>query len=170
MSRVYACLSISCHLHFFTESRPGSFLCHCRNTGLKQTPNKIQHRKLTLGRKKSPAAPSGFEPATSVPMTSPTLYQLIYPDPPSPPKTINWNTHKWKCAVFNKKKYIYKKIKVNFFLFLTLPTKRYWMIKLTHDTPCWIGGNQTRCSCFPRCHPHHWKMKKKKEKKKERKN
>ena len=30
---------------------PGSFTCHCGNTGAEQTPNKSQHRKLTLEKK-----------------------------------------------------------------------------------------------------------------------
>ena len=30
---------------------PGSFMCHCGNTGVEQTPNKSQHTKLTLERK-----------------------------------------------------------------------------------------------------------------------
>ena len=34
--------------------RPGSFTCHCGNTGVKRTPNKSQHTKLTLRRKFSP--------------------------------------------------------------------------------------------------------------------
>ena len=30
---------------------PGSFTCHCSNTGVERTPNKSQHRKLTLEKK-----------------------------------------------------------------------------------------------------------------------
>ena len=30
---------------------PGSFTCHCGNVGVKWTPNKSQHRKLTLEKK-----------------------------------------------------------------------------------------------------------------------
>ena len=42
----------------------GSFMCHCGNTGVERTPNKIQHTKLTLEKKiLSPLLP-GFELAT----------------------------------------------------------------------------------------------------------
>ena len=51
--RVEVC--VPCHLRFWQKERPGSFTCHCGNR-VKHTPNKSQHRKLTLeGKKKSPA-------------------------------------------------------------------------------------------------------------------
>ena len=71
-SRVYECLCITCHLHFWQNNQgnlppallaewPGSFMCHCRNTEVKRTPNKSQHTKLTLEKKiLSPLLP-GFE-------------------------------------------------------------------------------------------------------------
>ena len=40
--------------------RPGSFACHCGNTGVERTPNKTQHTKLTLEKKIPPAAPAGI--------------------------------------------------------------------------------------------------------------
>ena len=43
---------------------PGSFTCHCGNTGLERTPNKIQHTKLTLEKKILPPLLPDFELAT----------------------------------------------------------------------------------------------------------
>ena len=43
---------------------PGSFTCHCGNTGVEQTPNKSQHTKLTLEKKILPPLLPGFELAT----------------------------------------------------------------------------------------------------------
>ena len=34
------------------EEWPGSFTCHCGNTGVERTPNKSHHTKLTLEKKK----------------------------------------------------------------------------------------------------------------------
>ena len=36
-------------------------MCHCGNTGVKQTPNKSQHTKLTLEKKILPPLLPGFE-------------------------------------------------------------------------------------------------------------
>ena len=33
--KVYACLAVTCHLHFLAEW-PGSFTCYCGNTGVEQ--------------------------------------------------------------------------------------------------------------------------------------
>ena len=62
-SRVYACLGVTCHLHFLPEW-PGSFTCHCGNTVVERTPNKSQHTKLTLEKKILPPLLPGFELAT----------------------------------------------------------------------------------------------------------
>ena len=43
---------------------PDSFMCHCGNTGVEQTPNKSQHTKLTLEKKILPPLLPGFELAT----------------------------------------------------------------------------------------------------------
>ena len=43
---------------------PGSFTCHCGNTGVERTPSKSQHTKLTLGKKILPLLLPGFELAT----------------------------------------------------------------------------------------------------------
>ena len=40
---------------------PGSLTCHCGNTGVERTPNKNQHKKLTLENK---ILPPGLELAT----------------------------------------------------------------------------------------------------------
>ena len=43
---------------------PGSFTCHCGNTGMERTPNKSQHTKLTLEKKILPPLLPVFELAT----------------------------------------------------------------------------------------------------------
>ena len=43
---------------------PGSFTCHCGNTGLEHTRNKSQNRNLTLEKKILPLLLPGFEHAT----------------------------------------------------------------------------------------------------------
>ena len=60
---MYACLGVTCHLHFFAEW-PGSFTCYFGNTGLERTPNKSQHSQLTLQKKILPPLLPGFELAT----------------------------------------------------------------------------------------------------------
>ena len=41
--------------------RTGSFMCHCGNTGVEQTPNKSQHSKSTLKKKSLLLLLLGFE-------------------------------------------------------------------------------------------------------------
>ena len=43
---------------------PGSFMCHCHNTGVERTLSKSQHTKLTLEKKILPPLLLGFELAT----------------------------------------------------------------------------------------------------------
>ena len=65
-SRVYACLGVTYHLHFWQNDRGLLlfFTCHCGNTGVERTPNKSQHTKLTLEKKIVPPLLPGFELAT----------------------------------------------------------------------------------------------------------
>ena len=53
--RVYACLCVTCHLHFWQNHR---------DTGVERTPNKSQHTKLTLEKKILPPLLPGLELAT----------------------------------------------------------------------------------------------------------
>ena len=46
------------------EELPGSFTCHCGNTGVERTQNKNQHTKLSLEKKILPPLLPGFELAT----------------------------------------------------------------------------------------------------------
>ena len=43
---------------------PGSFACHCGNTGVERTPNKSKHTKLSLEKKILPLLLPGFELTT----------------------------------------------------------------------------------------------------------
>ena len=61
--KVYACLSVTCHLHFWQNDR--DFLRATVVTrGWNGYRNKSQHRKSTLEKKILPPFQQGFEPAT----------------------------------------------------------------------------------------------------------
>ena len=64
-SRVYACLGITCHLHFWQNDR----------NLLRTISNKSQHRKLTREKKNPPAART-----RNLSITSPALLSTRYPD------------------------------------------------------------------------------------------
>ena len=60
---MYACLAVTCHLHFWQNDR--DFLCATVVTrGWNGYRNKSQHRKSTLEKKILPPFQQGFEPAT----------------------------------------------------------------------------------------------------------
>ena len=61
--KVYACLAVTCHLHFWQNDR--DFLRATAVTrGWNGYRNKSQHRKSTLEKKILPPFQQGFEPAT----------------------------------------------------------------------------------------------------------
>ena len=61
--KVYACLAVTCHLHFCQNDR--DFLRATAVTrGWNEYRNKSQHRKSTLEKKILPPLQQGFEPAT----------------------------------------------------------------------------------------------------------
>ena len=61
--KVYACLAVTCHLHFWQNDR--DFLHATVVTrGWNGYRNKSQHRKLTMEKKILPPFQQGFEPAT----------------------------------------------------------------------------------------------------------
>ena len=61
--KVYACLAVTCHLHFWQNDR--DFLRDTAATrGWNGYRNKSQHRKSTLEKKILPPFQQGFEPAT----------------------------------------------------------------------------------------------------------
>ena len=60
---VYACLAVTCHLHFWQNNR--DLLCATGVTqGWNGSRNKSQHRKSTLEKKILPPLLQGFEPVT----------------------------------------------------------------------------------------------------------
>ena len=64
--KVYACLAVTCHLHFWQNDR--DLLCATAVTrGWNGYRNKSQHRKLTLEKKILPQLLQGFEPMTFQP-------------------------------------------------------------------------------------------------------
>ena len=61
--RVYVCLAVTCHLHFWRNDR--DILCAAAVTrGWNGYRNQNQHRKSTLEKKILPPFQQGFEPAT----------------------------------------------------------------------------------------------------------
>ena len=61
--KVYACLAVTCHLHFWQHDR--DLLCATAVTrGWNGYRNKSQHRKSTLEKKILPPLLQGFEPAS----------------------------------------------------------------------------------------------------------
>ena len=63
MRKVYACLAVTCHLHFWRNDR-GLLRATAVTRGWNGYRNKSQHRKLTLEKKILPPLLQGFEPAT----------------------------------------------------------------------------------------------------------
>ena len=63
IGKVYACLAVTCHLHFWQNDRD---LVHATavTRGWNGYRNKSQHRKSTLEKKILPLLQQGFEPAT----------------------------------------------------------------------------------------------------------
>ena len=61
--KVYACLAVTCHLHFWQNDR-GLLRATVVTRGWNGYQNKSQHRKLTLEKKILPPLQQGFEPAT----------------------------------------------------------------------------------------------------------
>ena len=61
--KVYACLAVTCHLHFWRNDR-GLLRATAVTRGWNGHRNKSQHRKLTLEKKILPPLLQGFEPTT----------------------------------------------------------------------------------------------------------
>ena len=61
--KVYACLAVTCHLHFWQNDR-GLLRATAVTRRWNGYRNKSQHRKLTLEKKILPPPQQGFEPAT----------------------------------------------------------------------------------------------------------
>ena len=68
--KVYACLSVNCHLHFWQNDR-GLLRATAVTRWWNGYRNKSQHRKLTLEKKILPPLLQGFEPATLTTELSP---------------------------------------------------------------------------------------------------
>ena len=64
ISKVYACLGVTCHLHFWQNDRDLLRVAAAVTRGWNGYRNKSQHRKLTLEKKIVPPLLQGFEPAT----------------------------------------------------------------------------------------------------------
>ena len=91
--KVYACLAVTCHLHFWQNDR--DFLRATAVTrGWNGYRNKSQHRKSTLEKKILPPFQQGFEPATFQSRVRCSNHWAI----PAPRKEGSWKLsfiHKW---------------------------------------------------------------------------
>ena len=80
--KVYACLAtVTCHLHFWQNDRD-----LLRATAVTRGRNGYRNKraqKVDTGEENSPAAPTGIR-TRDLSVTSPALYPLSYPHPPSP--------------------------------------------------------------------------------------
>ena len=74
--KVYACLAVTCHLHFWQNDR--DLLCATAVTlGWNGYRNKSQHRKLTLEKKILLPLLQGFEPTTFQPQAQHSNHRAI---------------------------------------------------------------------------------------------
>ena len=93
--KVYACLAVTCHLHFWQNDR--DFLRATVVTrGWNGYRNKSQHRKSTLEKKILPPFQQGFEPATFQSRVRCSNHWAI----PAPPVS-EWVTVSFYSALFN---------------------------------------------------------------------
>ena len=70
--KVYACLAVTCHLHFWQNDRD-LLRATAVTRGWNGYRNNSQHRKSTLEKNILPPLLQGFEPATELSITSPAL-------------------------------------------------------------------------------------------------
>ena len=106
MRKVYACLAVTCHLHFW-QNDPGLLRASAVTQGWNGYQNKSQHRKLTMEKKILPPLLQGFEPATfwswvrcsnhwAIPpplYTSPIVSQSCHVPVPLCPSPILYQAH-----------------------------------------------------------------------------
>ena len=98
--KVYACLAVTCHLHFWQNDR--DFLRATVVTrGWNGYRNKSQHRKSTLEKKILPPFQQGFEPATFQSRVRRSNHWAI-PAPPPPPFINVWTTSCWIFIPFKE--------------------------------------------------------------------
>ena len=74
--KVYACLAVTCHLHFWQNDRD-LLRAIAVTQGWNRHRNKSQQRKLTLGKKILPLLQQGFESATFQPLSYPCHLNLL---------------------------------------------------------------------------------------------
>ena len=96
--QVYACLAVTCHLHFWQNDR--DFLRATVVTrGWNGYRNKSHHRKSTLEMKILPPFQQGFEPATFQSRVRCSNHWAIPPHPPPPPPPCSGHGRSFLIAV-----------------------------------------------------------------------
>ena len=85
--KVYACLAVTCHLHFWQNDRD-LLRATAVTRGWNGYRNKSQHRKSTLEKKILPPLQQGFEPATFQSRVRRSNHWAIPPPPPPPPRML----------------------------------------------------------------------------------
>ena len=99
--KVYACLAVTCHLHFWQNDR-NLLRVTAVTRGWNEYRNKSQHRKLTLEKKIHQPVLQGFEPATFQSRIRRSNHWAI-PAPPS----INSARVYWSAGVYNSARVYY---------------------------------------------------------------
>ena len=125
--KVYACLAVTCHLHFWQNDR--DFLRATAVTrGWNGYRNKSQHRKSTLEKKILPPFQQGFEPATFQSRVRCSNHWAI----PAPYSAVCVTVVFIYCRQFTFKDNL-------FFIFLNLPKhsqlfrQKRWVIAILFD-------------------------------------
>ena len=90
--KVYACLAVTCHLHFWQNDRD-LLRATAVTRGWNGYRNKSQHRKSTLEKKILPPLQQGFEPATFQSWVRRSNHGAIPPPPPPPIKKKGHSAH-----------------------------------------------------------------------------
>ena len=88
--KVYACLAVTCHLHFWQNDRD-LLRATAVTWGWNRHWNKSQHRKSTLEKKILPLLQQGFEPATFQSQVWRSNHWAI-PVPTPPPTRWKWKS------------------------------------------------------------------------------
>ena len=94
MGRVYVCLAVTCHLHFWQNDQD-LLRATAVTRGWNGYRNKRQHRKLTLEKKILPPLLPGLEPGTFRSRVRRSNHWASYPRSPQPLKFPGWKVHTW---------------------------------------------------------------------------
>ena len=105
--KVYACLAVTCHLHFWQNDR-NLLRATVVTQGWNGYRNKSQHRKLTLEKKILPPLLQGFEPATFQSRVRRSNHRAIPSPDPSPIDDLRKSRGLHSVSAYRHGLYIYR--------------------------------------------------------------